>query len=67
MVEEKVILVNEQDEIIGKVTSGTSSPSLNLGIGMAYVQKQYATINSTIYVKIRNKNLLAKVVKLPFL
>ncbi len=60
-------LVNEQDEIIGKVTSGTSSPSLNLGIGMAYVKKHYATINSTIYVKIRNKNLLAKVVKLPFL
>jgi aminomethyltransferase len=60
-------LVNEKDEVIGKVTSGTSSPSLNLGIGMGYVNSEYAKIQTQIFVKIRNKNLLAKVVKLPFL
>ncbi|MER3463102.1 MAG: glycine cleavage system protein T [Chitinophagaceae bacterium] len=51
---------------IGYVTSGTQSPSLNKAIGMGYVANEYATTDSTIYIKVRDKLLQAKVVKIPF-
>ncbi|MDJ1491371.1 glycine cleavage system aminomethyltransferase GcvT [Cytophagaceae bacterium DM2B3-1] len=59
-------LVNASGETIGEVTSGTQSPTLGLGIGMGYVQSAYATSETEIYVTVRDKNLKAKVVKLPF-
>ena len=59
-------LSNAQQEIIGQVTSGTQSPSLNTGIGLGFVEKEYATVGSTIYVNIRTKQVAAEVVKLPF-
>jgi aminomethyltransferase len=52
---------------IGKVTSGTQSPSLNKGIGMGYVKPEFSKIDSEIFIKVRDKNLKAKVVKIPFL
>lgn len=51
---------------IGYVTSGTQSPSLGKAIGLGYVQTAHADIDSTIYIKVRDKQLAAKVVKLPF-
>jgi aminomethyltransferase len=57
---------NKEDELIGEVTSGTMSPSLKKGIGMAYVKSSYANAGSEIFIEIRDKRLLAKVVKLPF-
>jgi glycine cleavage system T protein (aminomethyltransferase) len=51
---------------IGRVTSGTQSPSLGKAIGMGYVQAPFAAIDSKIYVKVRDKLLQAKVVKFPF-
>lgn len=60
-------IVNENDEVIGRVTSGTMSPILQKGIGMGYVNSAYAKLDSEIYIKIRNRKLKAKVVKLPFL
>jgi aminomethyltransferase len=51
---------------IGYVTSGTQSPSLSKAIGMGYVQTEHAAIDSTIYIKVRDKLLQAKVVKMPF-
>jgi aminomethyltransferase len=51
---------------IGRVTSGTMSPSLGIGIGMGYIQSKYAASDSEILIAVRNKNLKAKVVKLPF-
>ena len=59
-------LSNAQQEIIGQVTSGTQSPSLNTGIGLGFVEKEYATVGTTIYVNIRTKQVAAEVVKLPF-
>ena len=53
--------------IIGRVTSGTQSPSLNKGIGMGYVRTEFSQPDSEIFVKIRDKALKAKVVKVPFL
>ncbi|NQY10231.1 MAG: glycine cleavage system aminomethyltransferase GcvT [Flavobacteriales bacterium] len=51
---------------IGKVTSGTMSPTLKQGIGMGYVKSEFANENSTIFVSVRDKLLEAVVVKLPF-
>jgi aminomethyltransferase len=51
---------------IGYVTSGTQSPSLNKAIGMGYVRTAYAALNTEILIKVRDKLLLAKIVKIPF-
>jgi aminomethyltransferase len=51
---------------IGYVTSGTQSPTLGKAIGMGYVRNMFATIDTTIFIKVRDKLLLAKVVKVPF-
>ena len=52
---------------IGEITSGTMSPTLNKGIGMGYVETDFAKIGNTIEVNIRNKQEPATIVKLPFL
>lgn len=52
--------------VIGVVTSGTQSPSLGKAIGMGYVRTPYAAIDSNIFIKVRDKLLQAKVVKMPF-
>jgi aminomethyltransferase len=52
--------------IIGKVTSGTMSPSMKLGIGLGYVTVGNSKLDSEIFVEIRDKGVKAKVVKLPF-
>ena len=52
---------------IGKVTSGTQSPVLNLGIGMGYVSTSFANIGTIVHIEIRNKLLKAEVVKTPFI
>jgi aminomethyltransferase len=59
-------LFNKHEENIGEVTSGTMSPSLKMGIGMAYVKTSAANVGSEIWVGIRDKKLLARVVKMPF-
>ena len=57
---------NEEGETIGRVTSGTQSPSLQKPIAMGYVNIIYAKIDTQIFIKIREKPVLAKVVKIPF-
>jgi aminomethyltransferase len=52
--------------VIGKVTSGTQSPSLQKAIGMGYVEAAAATEGNDIFISIRDKALKAKVVKIPF-
>lgn len=52
---------------IGEVTSGTQSPSLNKAIGLGYVQTAHAKVGSEIYIAIRDKQVKAQVVKIPFL
>jgi len=57
---------NKDGEVIGEVTSGTQSPSLQKGIAMAYVGINYSKIDTEVFIKVRDKLLLAKVVKMPF-
>ena len=52
---------------IGKVTSGTMSPVLGVGIGMGYINIDHTALGTEIYIKIRNKLLKAEVVKIPFI
>ncbi len=51
---------------IGRVTSGTMSPSMKIAIGLGYVTKENSTVNSEIFIEIRGKAIKAQVVKLPF-
>jgi aminomethyltransferase len=59
-------IMNAEEEVIGHVTSGTMSPMLQVGIGMGYVKKEYATPESEIFIAVRKRQLKAEVVKLPF-
>ncbi|MCU4164925.1 glycine cleavage system aminomethyltransferase GcvT [Carboxylicivirga caseinilyticus] len=59
-------IVNNQEEVIGRVTSGTMSPVLQKGIGMGYLDKAYTKFETEIFIKVRNRKLKAKVVKIPF-
>jgi aminomethyltransferase len=59
-------IVDADGNLIGKVTSGTQSPSLQKAIGMAYVKTEFSREGSEIYIKIRDNKILARVVKMPF-
>jgi aminomethyltransferase len=51
---------------IGKVTSGTQSPSLQKAIGLGYLATDFAKEDSEIFIKIREQLVKAHVVKFPF-
>ncbi len=59
-------ITDKDGTVIGYVTSGTQSPSLNKAIGLGYVAMEHAAIDSPIYIKVRDKLLEAKVAKVPF-
>lgn len=59
-------VVDAEGAVIGKVTSGTMSPMKKTGIGLAYVDKPHFKVGTEIFIRIRNKDVPAKVVKLPF-
>ena len=57
---------DKEGKQIGYVTSGTQSPSLGKAVGMGYVDVGHSQIDSPIYIKVRDKMLQAKIVKIPF-
>ena len=59
-------IVDAQGNSIGRVTSGTMSPSMGMGIGLGYVPVALKEVGSQIHIQIRNKIVPAMVVKLPF-
>jgi aminomethyltransferase len=58
--------VYKGDELIGKVTTGTQSPTLKRNIGLALIKTEFAYLESEIEVEIRGKRLKAAVVPTPF-
>lgn len=60
------VIVDADGNTIGRVTSGTQSPTLQKAIGMGYVKKQFAAEGTEIYIEIRGTKIKAKVVKFPF-
>ncbi|MES2811097.1 MAG: glycine cleavage system aminomethyltransferase GcvT [Bacteroidota bacterium] len=59
-------IVDGAGNVIGIVTSGTMSPSMNKGIGLGYVPTSLSAVDSEIFIRIRKNDIPAKVVKLPF-
>lgn len=59
-------IADSSENIVGRVTSGTMSPSLKHAIGMGYVPVELASEGTEIKIAVRNKFLNARVVKTPF-
>jgi len=59
-------IVDADGNNIGRVTSGTQSPSLQKAIGMGYVDVAFAKEGTEIFISIRDNKIKAKVVKPPF-
>ena len=60
-------VVDASGQVVGTVTSGTMSPSLGHGIGMAYLDRTVSSLGTDLFVQIRNKRVACHVVKFPFL
>ena len=66
-IREGAILMDEIEQSIGIVTSGTYSPSLHKPIAMGYVLSKFAKPGLQIFANVRGKQLAAKTTKLPFI
>ncbi|MHC4878734.1 MAG: glycine cleavage system aminomethyltransferase GcvT [Planctomycetota bacterium] len=54
------------DDVVGEVTSGTFSPTLNESIAMGYVDRRYSDTGIPLEIDIRGKRIAARTVDLPF-
>ncbi|KQC31620.1 glycine cleavage system aminomethyltransferase GcvT [Flagellimonas eckloniae] len=59
-------ILDEGGNEIGKVTSGTMSPSLSKGIGLGYVTVEHSKVDTKVWIQIRKNQARATLVKLPF-
>lgn len=59
-------ILDENNTVIGRVTSGTMAPSLGKGIGLGYVQIDSTDPGTEIFIQIRKKPVAATIVKTPF-
>ena len=59
-------IFNEENKEIGKITSGTFGPSVEHPISMGYVDSNYSSIDTKIFLEIRGKKVSANICKLPF-
>ena len=62
----KVLSASNNPEVIGTVTSGTHSPTVDGGIGIGYVEQKYAETGSEIVIDVRGRLVEAKIVDMPF-
>jgi len=62
----KVLSASNNPEVIGTVTSGTHSPTVDGGIGMGYVERKYSEVGKQIVIDVRGRLVEAEIVKLPF-
>lgn len=60
-------IVDTAGNKIGRVTSGTQSPTLRKSIGLGYVRTDFSKEGTDIYISIRNKSVKAVVKKPPFI
>ena len=60
------ILDPVNNKIIGEITSGTFSPTINSGIALGYLNSEYLTNYKNIIVDIRGKNTKGKIINIPF-
>jgi aminomethyltransferase len=60
-------VTDTDDEVIGEVTSGTMSPTLDEPIALGYVPTEYADVGTKVRVVVRGESKKAKIAKVPFL
>ena len=56
----------DESSVIGRVTSGTHSPTIDGGIGMGYVDQKYSATGTNIIIDVRGRPVEAKIVDMPF-
>ncbi|MGH2643936.1 MAG: glycine cleavage system aminomethyltransferase GcvT [Chitinophagaceae bacterium] len=59
-------IVDKEGNVIGRITSGTQSPSLNKAIGLGYIKTAFAEQGTDIFIRIREKSVAAQVSNVPF-
>lgn len=59
-------IISDEGDVIGEITSGTMSPTLSKAIALAYVAINFSNKDTIIFVRLRNKEISAKIVPLPF-
>ena len=63
---EKTKIFNEEDNLVGEVTSGTFGPSVNGPVAMGYVNKDFSKKDTKIFLEVRGKKYPANICGLPF-
>lgn len=61
------IIKDVKGDVIGKVTSGTMSPVLGVGVGLGYVTTAHAAPENEIFIEVRGRALKAQIQKLPLI
>ena len=60
-------IINNEDKVVGRVTSGSFAPSLGKPVAMAQLDRQSASVGNTLYANVRDKKIAVTVTKLPFI
>ena len=63
---EKTKIFNDDESLIGEVTSGTFGPSVNGPVAMGYVNDEFSKKDTKVYLEIRGKKYPANICGLPF-
>ena len=63
---EKTKIFNEDDLLVGEVTSGTFGPSVNGPVAMGYIEKEFSKKNTKVFLEVRGKKYPANICGLPF-
>jgi aminomethyltransferase len=66
-VREGCVVVNNEDKVVGYVTSGSFSPSLNKPIAMALLDRNVACPGNTLHALVRDRRIPVTVTNLPFI
>ena len=59
-------IFNDENREIGKITSGTFGPSVDCSIAMGYIDNNYSSLNTKIFLEVRGKKIPANICNLPF-
>jgi len=60
-------IINNEDRVIGHVTSGSFSPSLGKPVAMALLERNSTSLGNTLYAIVRDRKIAVSVTKLPFI
>jgi aminomethyltransferase len=66
-VRDSSVIINNEDKVIGHVTSGSFSPSLGKPVAMALLGRASASLGNTLYAIVRDRKIAVTVTKLPFI